>query len=102
MLTEIHAISLVCLAQGYYNKDLPEQILYYEFDPYEESLKPDEQMEMARTVMFNPAYERAKQKIFENTDEFVDEEIEYLNERYAVIAGYLDASLRYQRIFTYE
>ncbi len=102
MMAEIHAISLVCLAQGYYNKDLPEQILYYEFDPYEESLKPDEQMEMARTVMFNPAYERAKQKIFENTDEFVDEEIEYLNERYAVIAGYLDASLRYQRIFTYE
>ena len=99
---EIHALALVCLAQGYYDRDLPEQILYYEFEPYEQSLKSEEQMEMAQNIMFNSAYERAKQKIFTNTDEFVDEEIEYLNERYAVIAGYLDASLRYQRIFTYE
>lgn len=102
MNNEIHALALVSLAQGYYDRELPEQILYYTFEPYEESLKPEEQMEMARSIMFSDAYERAKQKIFNNTDEFVDEEIKYINERYAVIAGYLDASLRYQRIFTYE
>lgn len=99
---EIHALALVCLAQSYYERDLPQEILYYEFDPYEESLTSEQQMDMARNIMFNDAYERSKQKIFTNTDEFVDEEIKYVNERYAVIAGYLDASLRYQRIFTYE
>ena len=77
MHSEVHALALVCLAQGFYDRDLPEQVLYYEFEPYEESLKAEEQMEMARNIMFNPAYERSKQKIFDNTDEFVDEEIKY-------------------------
>lgn len=102
MQNEIHALALVSLAKGYYDRDLPEPILYYAFEPYEESLSSEAKMEMARDIMFNSAYERVKQKIFDHTDEFVDEEIRYINERFNVIAGYLDASLRYQRIFTYE
>ncbi|MBR4718728.1 MAG: response regulator [Lachnospiraceae bacterium] len=102
MSSEIHALALVTLAQGFYDRDLPEEILYYEFEPYEESSGSEEKMEMARNILFNSAYQKSKQKIFDNTDEFVDEEIKYLNERYAVIAGYLDTSLNYQTIFTYE
>lgn len=103
MKSEIHALALVSLAKGFYDKEeLPEEVLYYQFESYEESTKPEDQMEMARNIMFSSAYQRSKQKIFDNTDEFVDEEIKYINERYAVIAGYLNASLKYQTIFTYE
>ena len=102
MNSELHAIALTALAHNYYDKDLPEELLYYEFENYEESMTPEEQMDIARSLVFSDAYTRSKNKIFSNMDEFLDEEIRFINERYSIISGYLETSVRYQRIFTYE
>ncbi|MCR5507370.1 MAG: diguanylate cyclase [Lachnospiraceae bacterium] len=101
MNIELHAMALTALANGHYEGDLPEEILYYEFDPYEGSVSADEQKRMAGTLVFSNTYDGYKQKIYNNSDAFVDEEIKDINARYASVSEELTASVRYQRILTY-
>nr|MCR5356047.1 response regulator [Lachnospiraceae bacterium] len=102
MQVEYHAMALTALANGYFSDDLPDEILYYEFDPYEESVTAQEQLEMARTLVFSNSYENSKTRIYDNSDAFVDEEIADINQRYNAISGSLAMSVRYQRILTYS
>ncbi|MBR5407126.1 MAG: diguanylate cyclase [Lachnospiraceae bacterium] len=98
---EYHAMALTALANGYYNDDLPQEILFYDFEPYEESVTPQEQLDMARALVFSNTYENTKTKIYDYSDAFVDEEIADINQRYNKISADLAMSVRYQRILTY-
>ena len=98
---EYHAMALTALANGYYNGDLPQEILFYDFEPYEESVTPQEQLDMARALVFSNTYENTKTKIYDYSDAFVDEEIADINQRYNKISADLAMSVRYQRILTY-
>ncbi len=101
MKVEYHAMALAALSYGYYDQKLPDELTYYEFDPYEEAATPEKQLEMAQTLVFSTTYENYKAKIYDNSDAFVDTEIDYINRRYGAISEALTMSVRYQSILTY-
>ncbi len=102
MQTEYHAMALACLGWGLYDSaDLPDEILYYELTSYEKSLSAEDQIQMARELVFSNAYEKSKTKIHNNSDEFLDEEIAAVDKNYNSIYKRLTVSIKYQRLLTY-
>ncbi len=102
MQTEYHAMALAALAWGLYDSgELPDEILYYELSAYEEGLSSDDQLKTARELVFSNAYEKSKTKIHSNTDEFLDDEILAVNNKYNSIYQQLTLSIKYQRFLTY-
>ncbi|MCR5002293.1 MAG: diguanylate cyclase, partial [Lachnospiraceae bacterium] len=102
MITEYHAMALASLAWGLYDSgQLPDEILYYELTSYEKALSADDQLKTARELVFSNAYEKSKNKIHENSDSFLDEEIAAVDNRYNGIYQNLTLSIKYQRFLTY-
>ena len=102
MNTEYHAMALASLGWGLYDSgELPDEILYYELTSYEKSLFPEDQLKIARELVFSNAYEKSKNKIHDNSDSFLDEEIEAVDNRYNSIYQQLTLSIKYQRFLTY-
>ena len=102
MMTEYHAMALACLGWGLYDSgQLPDEIIYYELTTYEKQLGSEDQLKTARELVFSNAYEKSKEKIHNNSDEFLDDEIAAVNNRYNSIYQKLTLSIKYQRFLTY-
>ncbi|MCR5419548.1 MAG: diguanylate cyclase [Lachnospiraceae bacterium] len=99
--TECHAIALAALSYGYYASEetvLPDVIKYYDFENYEKNITPEEQKQMAETLIFSDSYLKTGQKVREYTDQYVDEGIASVNVEYKTIYDQLNISLRYQEV----
>lgn len=102
MMTEYHAMALACLGWGLFDSgQLPDEILYYELTTYEKQLASEDQLQTARELVFSNAYENSKDKIHNNSDDFLDDEIEAVDKRYNSIYQQLTLSIKYQRFLTY-
>ncbi|MCR4806285.1 MAG: response regulator [Lachnospiraceae bacterium] len=99
---EYHAMALATMGWGLFeDKDLPDEILYYTLTSYEEALDKEEQLKKARELVFSTSYEKSKSRIYKNTDDFLDEEISDIDQRYNDIYARLTTSIRYQKMMTY-
>ena len=102
MMTEYHAMALASLGWGLFDSgQLPDEILYYELTTYEKQLSREDQLKTARELVFSNAYENSKDKIHNNSDSFLDDEIAAVNNRYNSIYQQLTLSIKYQRFLTY-
>ena len=102
MMTEYHAMALASLGWGLYDSgQLPDEIIYYELTSYEKQLSSEDQLKTARELVFSNAYEKSKDKIHNNSDSFLDDEIDAVNNRYNSIYQQLTLSIKYQRFLTY-
>ncbi len=100
---EVHALALASLGYGYYDSyegELPEEIVYYEFEPYERSMGSQELIDMAVKIMFSGGYAKSQNKIYTNAKEFLDMALEETGNQYDEVSASLDASVRKQRVIT--
>ncbi len=101
---EYHAIALAALAYGYFDSEetqLPDEIKYYDFEPYENNVSPEEQLAMANKLIFSDSYDRSKKKIYEYIDDFVAEGVADVNMKLTTVVSDLNRSLRYQKTLIY-
>lgn len=102
MRTEFHAMALAAMGWNLYDTaKLPDELVYYELTSYEKELSSEDQLKTARELVFSGAYEKSKNKIYDNSDSFLDEEIAAVDKKYNDIYKQLTLSIKYQRLLTY-
>lgn len=98
MNREMYAMKLICVANGYDEQNVPEEIRHTQLTAADKALSSDAQIAKARGLVYDRGYMDAKALIKSHTDHFVSSLMQHTAKRQKDSMDALDASLFRQRI----
>lgn len=101
MIREIYAMKLVSVANGYSEDSLPAEVQAVQLKASDAALKPAEQIELARQMVFDTGYQNAKNLIYTHVDHFLEGLLTTMADRQAASQTALGRQLSYQRVLIF-